>query len=119
MHSLAIYRLKLESEMRRVLERSEFRLYYQPIVSLSDGRFVGFEALIRWERPVVGLISPGEFITTAEETGLIIPIGQWVLGQACESAHSWNSDLSRLTPLTICVNISARQFAQPGESHFR
>jgi PAS domain S-box-containing protein len=113
MHSLAIYRLKLESDMRRALERSEFRLNYQPIVSLSDGRIVGFEALIRWERPLVGLISPGEFITTAEETGLIIPIGLWVLGQACERAHSWNSDLSRPTPLTICVNISARQFAQP------
>jgi PAS domain S-box-containing protein len=113
MHSLAVNRLRLESDMRRALERGEFRLNFQPIVSLADSRIVGFEALIRWERPQVGLVSPDEFINTAEETGLIVPIGQWVLNQACEKAHCWNCDPSRAAPLTMCVNISARQFAQP------
>jgi len=113
MHSLAVNRLRLESDMRRAVDRGEFLLNYQPIVSLKDGQIVGFEALIRWERPQVGLISPVEFITAAEETGLIIPIGLWVLGEACARAQSWNGERSLSVPMTMSVNISARQFAQP------
>jgi EAL domain-containing protein (putative c-di-GMP-specific phosphodiesterase class I) len=113
MHSLAVNRLKLESDMRRAIDRGEFSLNYQPIVSLTDNRIVGFEALIRWDRPQVGMISPAEFITTAEETGLIVPIGQWVLREACERARSWNSERPSNSPLTISVNISSKQFSQP------
>jgi PAS domain S-box-containing protein len=113
MHSLAVNRLKLESDLRRAIERSEFSLNYQPIVSLAENRIVGFEALIRWDRPQVGLIPPAEFITTAEETGMIIPIGQWVLREACERAHAWNTAHPNMPPVTISVNISFKQFAQP------
>jgi PAS domain S-box-containing protein len=113
MHSLAVNRLKLESDLRRAIERSEFSLNYQPVVSLTTRRIVGFEALIRWDRPNVGMIPPAEFITTAEETGMIIPIGQWVLREACERARAWNAVHSSNTPLTMSVNISSKQFAQP------
>jgi EAL domain-containing protein (putative c-di-GMP-specific phosphodiesterase class I) len=117
MHSLAVKRLKLESDLRRAVERSEFRLNYQPIVSLASNSIVGFEALIRWDRPQVGMVSPAEFITTAEETGLIVPIGQWVLREACERARSWGDGQACASLLTISVNISSKQFAQPDLVH--
>jgi len=113
MHSLAVNRLKLESDLRRAIERGEFSLNYQPIVSLAANRIVGFEALIRWNRPHVGMVSPAEFITTAEETGMIIPIGQWVLREACERARAWNAAHPNSPPVTMSVNISSKQFAQP------
>lgn len=113
MHSLAVNRLKLESDLRRAIERNEFSLAYQPVISLTTSRIVGFEALIRWDRPHIGLISPAEFITTAEETGMIIPIGQWVLREACERARIWNETYSNMPPVTMSVNISFKQFAQP------
>jgi diguanylate cyclase (GGDEF)-like protein/PAS domain S-box-containing protein len=113
MHSLAVNRLKLESDLRRAIERGEFSLNYQPIVSLAANRIVGFEALIRWNRPHVGMVSPAEFITTAEETGMIIPIGQWVLREACERARAWNAAHPNSPAVTMSVNISFKQFAQP------
>jgi PAS domain S-box-containing protein len=113
MHSLAVNRLRLESDMRRAVERGEFLLNYQPIVSLTDSQLVGFEALIRWQRPQVGLISPGEFIAAAEETGLIVPIGQWAVREACARAQAWNREHASTAPMAMCVNISARQFTQP------
>jgi diguanylate cyclase (GGDEF)-like protein/PAS domain S-box-containing protein len=113
MHSLAVNRLKLESDLRRAIERGEFSLNYQPIVSLAANRIVGFEALIRWNRPQIGVIFPAEFIATAEETGMIIPIGQWVLREACERARSWNAAHPNSPPVTMSVNISFKQFAQP------
>jgi diguanylate cyclase (GGDEF)-like protein/PAS domain S-box-containing protein len=113
MHSLAVNRLKLESDLRRAIERGEFSLNYQPIISLAANRIVGFEALIRWNRPQIGVIFPAEFIATAEETGMIIPIGQWVLREACERARSWNAAHPNSPPVTMSVNISFKQFAQP------
>ena len=112
MHEVAVNRLKLETDLRRGLEREEFQIYYQPSVSLKDGRIAGFEALLRWQRPEGGLASPSEFIHVAEEMGLIIPIGNWVLRQACEQTHRWHLHNPQERPLTISVNISARQFMQ-------
>ena len=113
MHQQAINRLKLETDLRRALEREEFRVYYQPIVLLATENIVGFEALLRWERPDVGLVAPGEFISVAEEMGLIVFIGNWVLRTACIQAHCWHIERPRTPPLTMSVNVSGRQFMQP------
>jgi EAL domain-containing protein (putative c-di-GMP-specific phosphodiesterase class I) len=91
----------------------EFRVHYQPIVSLADGHVVELEALLRWDHPVDGLILPAAFIPAAEETGLIVPIGRWVLEEACRQAAIWNRD-SNHPPVRISVNLSARQFQHPG-----
>ncbi len=112
MHTSAVARLQLEMDLRRAIERQEFQLHYQPIVSLETGRITGFEALLRWQHPNRGLISPAEFISVTEETGLIIPIGQWVLREACSQMHEWRRQLPTL-PLTINVNLSGKQFTQP------
>ncbi|MGI8551044.1 MAG: putative bifunctional diguanylate cyclase/phosphodiesterase [Dehalococcoidia bacterium] len=108
-------RLELEAQLRRAVERKELRLYYQPIVELRTGAVVGAEALLRWEHPQRGLISPGAFIPMAEETGIILPIGRWVLEQACKQAQAWQTLPSRAgsAPLRVSVNLSARQFQQP------
>ncbi len=111
-HDQAVGRLKLETDLRRALEREEFRVYYQPIVSLTSGNITGFEALARWDRPGVGIVAPGEFIGVAEEMGLIVFIGNWVLRKACEQAHRWHlANPGR--PLTMSVNVSGREFKQP------
>jgi diguanylate cyclase (GGDEF)-like protein/PAS domain S-box-containing protein len=113
MHAYALNQLKLEGDLRRAVENEEFRVYYQPIVSLRGGRVTGFEALIRWQHPTRGLIAPAEFIPAAEETGLIIPIGQWILRQACRQLYAWN-DRFHITPaLSVSVNLSSKQFLQP------
>lgn len=91
----------------------EMRIYYQPIVSLDTGQITGFEALVRWQHPDHGLLSPSEFITRAEETGQIIPIGQWVLHEACRQLREWNLQFPSIIPLSICVNLSAKQLQQP------
>ena len=111
-HDQAVGRLKLETDLRRALEREEFRVYYQPIVSLTSGNITGFEALARWDRPGIGIVAPGEFIGVAEEMGLIVFIGNWVLRKACEQAHRWHlANPGR--PLTMSVNVSGREFKQP------
>jgi diguanylate cyclase (GGDEF)-like protein/PAS domain S-box-containing protein len=107
-HSLA--RLSLESGLRHALERGEFVLHYQPKVNIASARVTGMEALVRWNRPQGGLVPPGEFISLAEETGLIVPIGEWVLRAACERNRAWQRE--GLAPLRVAVNLSARQFAQ-------
>jgi len=107
MHERAMAALRVENELRRALERGEFRIHYQPIVELATRRAVGVEALVRWEHRERGLIAPGEFIALAEETGLIVPLGRWVLAEACKA-------LTKLpTPLPLSVNLSGRQLLQP------
>ncbi len=99
-------RIGIETDLRRAVERSEFELEYQPIVELADGRIVGIEALLRWNHPERGLIEPLEFVPVAEETGLIVSIGRWVLTQAAAAASEWPE-------LTLYANLSARQLQQP------
>ena len=111
MRASAVARLQLESNLRRAAEREEFRLYFQPIVSLEDGVVTGAEALLRWQHPERGLITPAEFIPLAEETGLIVPIGEWVLRTACAQARAWHA--AGHSDLRVTVNFSARQFELP------
>ncbi|GAA3534952.1 putative bifunctional diguanylate cyclase/phosphodiesterase [Zobellella aerophila] len=105
-------RMKLERELRLALKQQQLELHYQPQVDLVDGRIFGVEALLRWHHPQRGMISPGEFIPLAEETGLIVPIGEWVLATACRQAMAWQAQ--GLPPLKMAVNLSPRQFQLPG-----
>jgi diguanylate cyclase (GGDEF)-like protein/PAS domain S-box-containing protein len=106
-------RLALESSMRRSIERGELRVHYQPIVRLDDETVVGFEALVRWEHPQRGLIPPSEFIPIAEETGMIVPLGAWVLEEACRQVQQWQDERCHGRALLLSVNVSARQFQSP------
>ena len=110
-------RLRLETQLSHAIERAEFRLHFQPIVALGTGHVAGLEALIRWQHLVRGLLDPSAFITVAEETGQIVPIGNWVLAAACHKATGLRLTLpgsSGTAPLPISVNLSARQLIQPG-----
>ncbi|NEP61775.1 MAG: EAL domain-containing protein [Symploca sp. SIO2G7] len=107
------YRLQLETDLRRGIERQEFQVYYQSIVSLKTGKITGFEALLRWQHPQRGIISPSEFIPIAEETGLITPISWWTLREACRQMSIWQKQFPTTQPLTINVNLSCQQFTQP------
>jgi len=111
MHDEADSRLEFQNSLYRALGRGEFRLHFQPIVDAASRRLRGFEALIRWEHPTLGLVPPDRFIPLAEQTGLIIPIGEWVLRQACSQALGWHSDQAGYP--WVAVNISARQFSHP------
>jgi diguanylate cyclase (GGDEF)-like protein len=117
MHANVVDRMQIEMELRRVVDQlfldgtSQLQLYYQPIVSLKSGRVAGFEALIRWMHPDRGIISPLDFIPIAEEIGLIIPIGQWVIQEACQQLQRWQTDLN-LPDLSMSINVSSRQFLQ-------
>lgn len=102
-----------ENELREAIEREQFDLYYQPIVRLTDRQLVGFEALIRWHHPIKGLITPSNFIPIAENTGLIIPIGWWVLRSACQQMAAWQQEHPDSDKLFISINISSQQFSQP------
>ncbi|TML86062.1 MAG: EAL domain-containing protein [Actinobacteria bacterium] len=112
MHSAAMARLELEGDMRRAIDEGEFVLHYQPTVSLSTGKVMALEALVRWQHPTRGLIPPAEFIHLAEENGLIVEIGRWVLREACRRARYWQL-AHRGYRLTIAVNLSARQLGDP------
>jgi diguanylate cyclase (GGDEF)-like protein/PAS domain S-box-containing protein len=107
MHDRAISTMQTEIELRSALAQNEFELHYQPLVTLGDGRIYGFESLVRWRHPVRGLIPPAQFISIAEDTGLIVPLGAWILGEACRQLREWEE--SGITGLTMNVNVSGRQ----------
>jgi diguanylate cyclase (GGDEF)-like protein/PAS domain S-box-containing protein len=113
MHARVVAQMRLENDLRRAVERREFRVFYQPIVSLTNGRITGFEALARWQHPARGLVSPDEFIPVAEETGLIVAVGQQVLEEACRRMSAWHKLSPLHAGLKLSVNLSGRQFAQP------
>jgi diguanylate cyclase (GGDEF)-like protein len=106
-------RLRIESDLRRAIARQEFQLHYQPIVMLSDQQLCGFEALVRWQHPERGLVPPDGFIPIAEETGLILPLGVWVLREACRQMRAWDREFPECADLAINVNLSARQCLDP------
>ena len=112
----AIERLKLENDLRNAFQRGEFCLFYQPIVRLVDRTIIGFEALLRLNHPERGIVSPSEFIQIVEETGLIIPLGQWILREACSQVSAWQRTCWPEPPLMVSVNITMRQLVHPGFS---
>lgn len=112
MRARALGLLRLESDLRRAVERHEFRLLFQPIIRLEDLSLVSVEALLRWQHPVAGQIGPDDFLAVAEETGLIVEIGDWVLSEACRQLREWRNNGFRNSPLTIHANLSPRQLAQ-------
>ncbi|HEY9648575.1 MAG TPA: EAL domain-containing protein [Chroococcidiopsis sp.] len=119
MHTRAVALLQLETDLRRAIAIScvddpsqEFQMYYQPVVCLGSGKIAGFEALVRWRHPERGMVSPAEFIPVAEETGLIIPLGEWILKEACCQLRKWQSQFPHLSPLSMGINLSTRQFSQ-------
>jgi diguanylate cyclase (GGDEF)-like protein/PAS domain S-box-containing protein len=112
MHDRAVALLQLENDLRRAIEREEFEVHYQPIVSLTTGELEAFEALLRWNHPVRGLLQPESFIAIAEDTGLIVPIGWWVLREACRQLAEWQSLYRPDRPVPVSVNLSGKQFMQ-------
>jgi diguanylate cyclase (GGDEF)-like protein/PAS domain S-box-containing protein len=113
MHAHAMSLLHMETDLRRALERGEFAVHYQPIVSLETGEVQGFEALLRWQHPVHGFIPPSEFIPVAEETGIILPVGRWALEEACRQMREWQEQFPHAAPMFVSVNLSGRQFSNP------
>lgn len=113
MHTKAVTRLDLETDLRRAVDEQEFRLHYQPIVQLETGRIAGFEALVRWQRTPQCLVFPDSFIGIAEATGLIVPLGKWILREACREAQLWQARYPQDPALSVTVNVSPRQFADP------
>lgn len=112
MHESAVKRLQMETDLRKGLDHNEFLVYYQPLVNLHTGKISGFEALTRWQRPT-GMVPPNEFISVADETGLILPMNRQLMQDATRQLYAWNSQFPSDTPLTMSVNITSRQFAQP------
>jgi len=113
MHTHAVYLLQMENDLRRAIEREELRVHYQPIVSLDSGQLAGFEALVRWQHPERGFINPSDFIPLAEDTGLIVPLGLWVLRRACEQLGQWQWQSAANRSLFMSVNLSGKQVARP------
>jgi diguanylate cyclase (GGDEF)-like protein len=113
MHTHAVYVLQMENDLRRAIEREELRVYYQPIVALENGQLAGFEALIRWQHPERGFINPSDFIPLAEDTGLIVPLGLWILKRACQQLCQWQWQSPANRSLFMSVNLSGKQVAQP------
>jgi diguanylate cyclase (GGDEF)-like protein/PAS domain S-box-containing protein len=114
MHAALVERLELEQDLRDAIDRDEFLLHYQPVVSLKSGGIPAVEALVRWRHPRRGLIPPGTFIGLAEQTGLIVPVGRWVLREACRQVASWRRELGGAESLTMMVNLSVKQLEEPG-----
>jgi EAL domain-containing protein (putative c-di-GMP-specific phosphodiesterase class I) len=113
MRQHAFARLRTESDLRRAVEREQFRVHYQPIFDVADQRLVGVEALVRWERPGNGLVGPADFIGLSEETGIIAPLGRWVLEQATAQVSAWRRRYAQAADLRVTVNVSARQLGRP------
>jgi EAL domain-containing protein (putative c-di-GMP-specific phosphodiesterase class I) len=113
MQTNTLAQLELANDLRQAVEHGELRLHYQPIVLLDSGQFAEVEALVRWQHPTRGLLAPMEFIPLAEETGLIIPIGRWVLNEACRQVATWQAQFPSVPPLMVSVNLSPREFQQP------
>jgi diguanylate cyclase (GGDEF)-like protein len=113
MHTRAVERLDFEAALRRAVIRQQFTVRYQPVVELAGGRLAGLEALVRWDHPERGLVMPGEFVAMAEDTGLIVPIGRWVLHAACQAARDWQRRFPLEGPPFLSVNLSVRQLQQP------
>jgi EAL domain-containing protein (putative c-di-GMP-specific phosphodiesterase class I) len=111
MHNRAVTRLKLEADLRQALEGGQFRILYQPIFQLEPRKIIAFEALLRWEHPEQGLIAPDRFMAAAEDSGLLVNIGQWVIQEACRQLYTWESQVNFPRDVGIHVNISARQMA--------
>ena len=114
MHAAVRRRLKLSGELRKAVATGQLRLVYQPEVAVSDGSRIGVEALVRWDHPTEGLVGPDTFIPLAEETGLIVPIGAWVLEEACRQAVAWNASGGPMAGCLMSVNLSGRQLSEPG-----
>ncbi|MBV9109710.1 MAG: bifunctional diguanylate cyclase/phosphodiesterase, partial [Gemmatimonadetes bacterium] len=112
MHAVALTRLQMETDLRKGLERGEFSLHYQPIVSLRTGRIAGTEALLRWNHPERGWISPLDFVPIAEDTGLILQVGRRVIAEACRQLHEWQARTAAAEGVSVSVNLSVRQFSQ-------
>ncbi len=110
MHIYLVSRLKLETELRRAIDNNEFELYYQPIVVLNTMKIIGFEALVRWKHPEKGIMGPLEFISVAEDTGLIITLGEWIINEACRQLSLWQEQFDEFPPLSVSINISSKQF---------
>jgi EAL domain-containing protein (putative c-di-GMP-specific phosphodiesterase class I) len=113
MREVAVQRLRLRTDLQRAVERHEFRLHYQPIVNLADARIAAFEALVRWAGGDRALVQPHAFIAVAEETGVIVPIGEWVLREGCRQVAAWQRQFRRPRPLIVSINISGKEFARP------
>jgi EAL domain-containing protein (putative c-di-GMP-specific phosphodiesterase class I) len=114
MDSAIIGQLRLKAELLRALEIGEFTVYYQPTVELATGRLAGVEALVRWQHPERGLVPPLDFIPLAEQTGLIVPLGRFVLREACRQMRAWHERYPTRPPMTVSVNLSARELDEPG-----
>jgi EAL domain-containing protein (putative c-di-GMP-specific phosphodiesterase class I) len=114
MHARAVNRLKLEAELRAALEHKQFRVYYQPIVRLDTKQITGFEALLRWQHPAQGLISPYKFIEAAEDRGLLISTGRWVIVEACRQLRAWDTEMPARENVSVHVNVSAKELADAG-----
>ena len=114
MHQVAVARLQLETDLQRALDQAEFRVFYQPIVSLPSGNIEGFEALLRWHHSERGLLLPKDFLGVLEETGLILPVGWWAFREACDRFRSWQDLVSDQSALTLSINFSARQLSEGG-----
>jgi diguanylate cyclase (GGDEF)-like protein/PAS domain S-box-containing protein len=115
MHTRALHQLKLEGELREAISRRQFRVYYQPVVQLETSQIVGFEALLRWQHPVQGLISADKFLTAAEDTGLLVSTGHWVIREACRQLSAWGNEILGMEAVAISVNVSANQLS---DAHF-
>jgi EAL domain-containing protein (putative c-di-GMP-specific phosphodiesterase class I) len=113
MNARSLERLEMENDLRRALHRRELVVHYQPVVALETGEVVGFEALVRWDPPEHGLLTAGKFVPLAEDTGLIVPIGRWVLQEACRQARAWQRRHPSDPPPAVFVNLSAKQLQDP------